>query len=72
LTNQEQWDLIFYTFQLQDSHDLSPDNEKVCLVRDLAQALAKVELSEQESTAWHRDLQTTRQTLIKTQRLDQH
>jgi len=42
---------------------LVPDNEKVCAGRDLAEALAKTELSEVEARAWHRDLQTARKTL---------
>jgi len=42
---------------------LVPDNEKVCAGRDLAEALAKTQLAEDEAAAWHRDLQTARQTL---------
>jgi antitoxin (DNA-binding transcriptional repressor) of toxin-antitoxin stability system len=42
---------------------LVPDNEKICAGRDLAGALAKIELAEDEATAWHRDLQTARKTL---------
>jgi len=42
---------------------LSPDNEKVCVGRDLAGALAKTELSVAEAAAWHRDLRTARKTL---------
>ena len=42
---------------------LVPDSEKVCAGRDLAAALAKIELPEDEAAAWHRDLQTTRKTL---------
>ena len=37
---------------------LVPDNEKICTGRDLAKALAGVELSSDEAAAWHRDLQT--------------
>ena len=42
---------------------LVPDNEKVCAGRDLAEALAKTELSEAEAATWHRDLQAARKTL---------
>jgi antitoxin (DNA-binding transcriptional repressor) of toxin-antitoxin stability system len=42
---------------------LVPDNEKVCVGRDLAEALAKVDLSKAEAAAWRRDLQTARKTL---------
>jgi len=42
---------------------LVPDNEKVCAGRNLAEALAKVELSETDAAAWRRDLQTARKTL---------
>ena len=42
---------------------LVPDNEKVCSGSDLAAALAKAELSEDEAAAWHRDLHTARKTL---------
>ena len=42
---------------------LVPDNEKICAGRDLAGALAKTELAEDEAAAWHRDLQTARKTL---------
>jgi antitoxin (DNA-binding transcriptional repressor) of toxin-antitoxin stability system len=42
---------------------LVPDNEKVCSGRNLAGALAKTELSNNEAAAWHRDLQTARKTL---------
>jgi antitoxin (DNA-binding transcriptional repressor) of toxin-antitoxin stability system len=42
---------------------LIPDNEKVCVGRDLAEALAKVDLSKAEAAAWHRDLHTARKTL---------
>ncbi|MGP8198165.1 MAG: hypothetical protein ACLQU4_01525 [Limisphaerales bacterium] len=43
---------------------LVPDNEKVCRGRELADALAKTDLPEAEARAWHRDLQTARQTLV--------
>jgi len=42
---------------------LVPDSEKVCLGRDLAEAMAKTKLPEAEAAAWHRDLQTARKTL---------
>jgi len=42
---------------------LVPDGEKVCTGRDLAEALASVELPEAEARAWHRDLQTSRKKL---------
>ena len=42
---------------------LVPDNEKVCSGRDLAEALSKTQLPEDEAGAWHRDLQTARKTL---------
>jgi antitoxin (DNA-binding transcriptional repressor) of toxin-antitoxin stability system len=42
---------------------LVPDNEKVCAGRDLAEALASAELSEDEVKAWRRDLSAARKTL---------
>jgi prevent-host-death family protein len=42
---------------------LVPDNEKVCLGRDLAEALVKTDLPENEARAWRRDLKTARKTL---------
>jgi antitoxin (DNA-binding transcriptional repressor) of toxin-antitoxin stability system len=42
---------------------LVPDNEKVCTGRDLAEALARAELPEDEAAAWRRDLVTARKTL---------
>lgn len=42
---------------------LVPDDEKVCLGQELAGALAKVELSQSEAKAWHRDLHNARKTL---------
>ena len=42
---------------------LTPDSEKACTGRDLAAALAKIELAEEEAVAWRRDLQTARKTL---------
>ena len=40
-----------------------PDNEKVCRGRDLAEVLAKTQLSSEEAAAWHRDLNAGRKTL---------
>ncbi len=42
---------------------LVPDNEKVCFGRDLAEALAKTELTPAEAKAWRRDLLGARKTL---------
>ena len=42
---------------------LVPDNEKVCTGRDLAEALAKAKLSDEEAKAWRRDLKTARKSL---------
>jgi len=42
---------------------LVPDDEKVCIGRELAEALAKTELPEDEARAWYRDLQSARKTL---------
>ena len=42
---------------------LVPDHEKVCLGRDLAEALAKAQLSVDEAKAWFRDLRTARKRL---------
>jgi antitoxin (DNA-binding transcriptional repressor) of toxin-antitoxin stability system len=42
---------------------LVPDTEKVCTGRDLADALAKTKLSEEEAKAWRRDLKNARKTL---------
>jgi antitoxin (DNA-binding transcriptional repressor) of toxin-antitoxin stability system len=42
---------------------LVPDNEKVCTGRDLAAALAKRQLPNDEAAAWRRDLQAARKTL---------
>jgi hypothetical protein len=41
---------------------LVPDNEKICLGRDLAGALAETELSPDEARAWRRDLRTAPKT----------
>jgi len=42
---------------------LIPDSEKVCLGRDLVEALAKTDLPDNEARAWHRDLKTARKRL---------
>ena len=42
---------------------LVPDTEKVCTGRDLAEALATVDLPEIEARAWHRDLRAARKKL---------
>ena len=42
---------------------LAPSNEKVCTGRDLAAALAKTKLTDEESKAWRRDLQGGRKIL---------
>ncbi len=42
---------------------LVPDHEKVCTGRDLAGALAKTQLPNDEAAAWQRDLQTARKIL---------
>jgi antitoxin (DNA-binding transcriptional repressor) of toxin-antitoxin stability system len=42
---------------------LVPDGKKVCLGRDLAEALSKVELSVEEARAWSRDLKKGRKSL---------
>jgi antitoxin (DNA-binding transcriptional repressor) of toxin-antitoxin stability system len=42
---------------------LVPDGEKVCTGRDLAEALAKTDLSADEARAWRRDLHASRKTL---------
>ena len=42
---------------------LVPDNEKICLGRDLAAALGKTELSQEEARAWRRDLRAARKAL---------
>ena len=42
---------------------LVPDNEKVCLGRDLAEALAKTNLPQTQARVWHRDLRTAHRTL---------
>lgn len=42
---------------------LVPDAEKICTGRDLAAALANVELPPDEARAWRRDLVSARKTL---------
>ena len=42
---------------------LVPDGEKICLGRDLAEALSKVDLPIQEAKAWRRDLRKARKAL---------
>jgi antitoxin (DNA-binding transcriptional repressor) of toxin-antitoxin stability system len=40
-----------------------PDVEKTCTGRDLASALSRVDLSDAEAKAWHRDLGNSRRHL---------
>ena len=42
---------------------LGPNNEKVCTGSDLAEALAKTDLSSAKAAAWSRDLRTARKSL---------
>ena len=42
---------------------LGPEFEKLCVGRDLAKALAKTDLPNEEASAWRRDLLTARKTL---------
>jgi hypothetical protein len=42
---------------------IEPDKEKRCTGRDLAEALAKVELCTEEARQWSRDLGTARKTV---------
>jgi antitoxin (DNA-binding transcriptional repressor) of toxin-antitoxin stability system len=42
---------------------LVPDSEKLCVGRDLAEALAETSLPAEEAASWHRDLRTARKTL---------
>ena len=42
---------------------LVPEREKVCLGRDLAKVLRRVELSTDEAVAWNRDLKKARKSL---------
>jgi prevent-host-death family protein len=42
---------------------LVPEKEKICTGRDLAEALAKTRLSEDEAEAWRGDIKKARKTL---------
>ena len=42
---------------------LSPETEKVCTGRELAEALAKVDLTASEARAWYEDLSVARKKL---------
>jgi len=42
---------------------LVPEDEKACSGWELAQALRKTQLTEDEAKAWHRDLQDARKAL---------
>ena len=42
---------------------IEPDDERRCTGRELANALAGVQLSAEEARAWHRDLQSARKTM---------
>ena len=42
---------------------LVPDDEKVCTGTDLTEVLGRVELPQDETAAWRRDLATARKTL---------
>jgi hypothetical protein len=42
---------------------LGPESEKICLGRDLAEALSKTDLANEKAGTWSRDLQTARRTL---------
>lgn len=42
---------------------LMPDSERVCVGRDLSEALAKADLPEDEAKAWRRNLQAARKAL---------
>ena len=42
---------------------LVPEYEKRCSGRDLAEALAGTELSDEEARAWHRDLKAARKSI---------
>jgi len=42
---------------------LVPDKKKVCTGPELAKALKRVDLSEAEARAWHRDLKAARKIL---------
>jgi hypothetical protein len=40
-----------------------PNDEKICTGRDLAEALAEIELTEEEVKAWYDDLRAARSIL---------
>ena len=42
---------------------LVPESEKTCSGRDLAEALAKTELSDEEARTWYRDLKAARKSI---------
>jgi antitoxin (DNA-binding transcriptional repressor) of toxin-antitoxin stability system len=42
---------------------LTPESERVCSGRDLAEALAKTRLPEEEAKTWRRDLEAARKIL---------
>jgi antitoxin (DNA-binding transcriptional repressor) of toxin-antitoxin stability system len=42
---------------------LMPDSERVCVGRDLAEALANANLPENDAKAWHHDLRAARRVL---------
>lgn len=42
---------------------IEPDQEKRCTGRDLAEALARADLSADDASDWHRDLVAARKTL---------
>jgi len=42
---------------------LGPDTEKICLGRELAEALSTTQLPDAEARAWRRDLQKARKSL---------
>ncbi len=42
---------------------VEPDNEKICTGRDLARALAKTSLADDEAAAWFGDLKIAHKTL---------
>jgi antitoxin (DNA-binding transcriptional repressor) of toxin-antitoxin stability system len=44
---------------------LSPEFEKICTGRELAEALSKVELTASEARAWHKDISTARAKLSR-------
>jgi prevent-host-death family protein len=48
---------------------LVPEEQKSRTAFELAEALAKVRLSPEESTAWRRDLKAARKTLMKSRKV---